>query len=124
QRSNDDGIRDLAHRLQTDHSVSMQEAAALAKDLGTRVPSAQSDSAAQHYATLVKLSGPEFDAAFVEHTVGAHRDAVTKFDAAVHGHTNDAIASFAAKTLPTLKEHLVMSEALQHASVNRRADAS
>lgn len=123
QRSNDDGVRDLAHRLQTDHSVAMQEAAALAKDLGTRIPSTQSDEAQQHYASLAKLSGAEFDAAFVSHIVGAHREAVRKFDAATKESPNDAIASYAAKTLPTLEEHLAMSESLAGAPRESAAGA-
>jgi putative membrane protein len=123
QRSNDDGVRDFAHRLQSDHSVSMQEAAALAKDLGTRIPSALSAEAQQQYASLAKLSGPEFDAVFVSHTVAGHRDAVARFDDATRTNPNTAIAGFAAKTLPTLKEHLAMGETLLGAGVHPSAHA-
>jgi putative membrane protein len=121
QRSSDDGVRDLAHRLQTDHSVSMQEAAALAKDLGTRIPSAPTDDAQQHYVRLAQLSGPEFDAAFVTQTVAAHRDAVARFGAATHGNPNEAIAGFAAKTLPTLEKHLEVGESLLGAGAHPAA---
>jgi putative membrane protein len=123
QRSSDDGVRDLAHRLQSDHSVSMQEAAALAKDLGTRIPSALDPEAQQHYASLAKLSGQEFDAAFVSFTVAGHRHAVAKFDDATRTNPNSAIASFAAKTLPTLKQHLATAETLLSAGVHPSAQA-
>jgi putative membrane protein len=128
QRSNDDGVRDFAHRLQTDHSGSMQQAAALAKDLGTRIPSAPSDEAQQHYASLAKLSGREFDAAFVNHMVAGHREALAKFgeqtQANPNAAPNAAIAELAAKTLPTLKEHLAMAETLLGTGVGHGAPAA
>jgi putative membrane protein len=112
QRSNDDGVRDFAHRLQTDHSSSMQQAAALAKDLGTRIPSAPSDAATQKYTSLATLSGPAFDAEFVNHMVAGHREAIGAFEERAHANTNAAIAALATKSLPTLKEHLAMAETL------------
>jgi putative membrane protein len=123
QRSNDDGVRDFAHRVQTDHSASMQQSAALAKDLGTRIPSASSDEAQQHYASLAKLSGQEFDAAFVSHMAAGHRDAVAKFGEQAHANPDQAIADFATKTLPTLKQHLAMAESLLGAGVHPSAEA-
>ena len=118
QRSNDDGVREFAHRLQTDHSVSMQQTTALAKDLGTSIPSTPSAEAQQHYATLAKLSGQEFDAVFVNHMVAAHREAVAKFDDEAHANPSSAISDFATKTLPTLKQHLATGEALLGAGVH------
>ena len=123
QRSNDSGVRELAHRLQTDHSTSMQQTAALAKTLGVTPPSQASAQALEDYAQLSKLSGQEFDAAFVTHMVAGHREAVGKFGEQTHANPNAAIADLAAKTLPTLKEHLAMAESLLGAGVHPSAEA-
>jgi putative membrane protein len=121
QRSNDDEVRDFAHRLQTDHSVSMQQTTALAKDLGTNIPSTPTAEAQEHYASLAKLSGQEFDGAFVNHMVAAHRESIAKFDQEARANPNQAIADFAAKTLPTLKQHLATGEALLGAGAHPSA---
>jgi putative membrane protein len=111
-RSGDEGVRELAHRLQTESLVWLQEAAALAKDVGTGIPSAPSDEALQDLASFQRLSGQEFDAAYVSYLVADHRDAVAKFGEQTHANPNPAIADFAAKALPKLQEHLAMAEAL------------
>lgn len=112
QRSNDDAVRELAHRLQADHSASMQEAAALAKSLGIMAPAAPTEAAQQHYAALTKLSGQEFDVAFVSHMVEGHRAAVAAFGEQIRANPSHATASFAMKSLPTLREHLAIAESL------------
>ncbi len=123
QRSRDEGVREFAHRLQTDHSTSMQEATALAKTQGTTPPSQPSAEAQEQYAALSNLSRQEFDAAFVNHMVAGHREAVGKFGEQTHANPNAAIAAFATKTLPTLKEHLAMAESLLAAGVHPSAEA-
>jgi putative membrane protein len=112
QRSNDDHVRELAHRLQTDHSASMQQSIAVAKNLGLKMPSTPTADALEHYAALEKLSGEAFDAAFVRHMVDGHREAVAKFEQQSHSNSNSAIADLVAETLPQLKEHLSMAESL------------
>ena len=123
QRSRDEGVREFAHRLQTDHSTSMQEATALAKTQGTTPPSQPSAEAQEQYAALSKLSGQEFDAAFVNHMVAGHREAVGKFGEQTHANPNAAIADFATKALPKLKEHLATAESLLAAAVHPSAEA-
>lgn len=123
QRSNDSGVRELAHRLQTDHSTSMQQAAALAKTLGVTPPSQANAQALELYAELSKLSGQEFDAAYVTHMVAGHREAVGKFGEQTHANPTAPTAELATKALPTLKEHLAMAEALLGAGVHPSAEA-
>jgi putative membrane protein len=61
---------------------------------------------------LAKLSGPEFDKAYIKDMVKDHREDVSDFQAEAQNGTNPNIRQFAASTLPTLKEHLNMAEDL------------
>jgi putative membrane protein len=124
QRSNDNGVRELAARLQADHSTAMQQTAAVATTLGVTPPAGATPDAQEHYASLSKLSGPEFDAAFVSHMVAAHRAAIGKFGEQTHANPNAAIAGLVARLLPTLEQHLASAESLLAArDENPSADA-
>lgn len=110
-RSQDAKIRKFAQQMVTDHGKANAELAKLAKSKGMQVPTKLD---AEHQAMVQELSaknGTAFDAAYAEHMMKAHAKAVALFDGASMG--NDAeLAGFAKKTLPTLKEHQEMAEAL------------
>jgi putative membrane protein len=122
QRSNDDGVRELAHRLQTDHTSSMQEATTLARMLSVMIPSAPTEDAQRHYETLARLSGAAFDEAFVEHMVEGHREAVRDFRERAEANDDSAnagaVAGLAKKSLPTLEQHLAIAEELHVAAAD------
>jgi putative membrane protein len=58
-------------------------------------------------------SGADFDKDFVEAMVKDHKDAVKAFEKAATEANDAEVKAFATKTLPTLKHHLSMAEALQ-----------
>ena len=62
---------------------------------------------------LQSMSGPEFDKKFVQTTVNHHGRTVKSFEKASQNATDSEVKAFAAKTLPTLKEHLTMAQGLQ-----------
>ena len=58
---------------------------------------------------LEKMKGHEFDHAYMQHMVQAHKQAVSAFEReAKSGHDAD-VKAWAEKTLPTLREHLKMA---------------
>ncbi len=62
-------------------------------------------------AKLERENGAAFDKAYCEHMVMGHNKAIALFESATK--TSDPeLASFAKKTLPTLKEHRQMAEKL------------
>ncbi|HKG22972.1 MAG TPA: DUF4142 domain-containing protein, partial [Blastocatellia bacterium] len=62
---------------------------------------------------LGKLSGPEFDRAYMNEMLEDHVKDVSEFER-VSAQAQDAdVKGFAAKTLPTLREHLEMARAIQ-----------
>ena len=111
QKSSNDKVKAFAQRLVTDHTKAGEELKAAASQEGITVPAAldaEQEAALNH---LKGLSGDQFDAAFKEHMVKDHKKDIAMFEKeSASGQT--ALDKFAAKTLPTLKEHLKMAEDL------------
>ena len=71
---------------------------------------------AQHQKMLDELtakSGKDFDQSYDQIQVKAHQDAVALFEAYSRGGDNPDLKSWAAQTLPHLKEHLSMAQQLK-----------
>ena len=68
---------------------------------------------------LAKLSGAEFDRAYVREMVAGHKKAVDAFTMeSTSGKDND-VKAWATKTLPTVREHLPMIESIQKENQRR-----
>jgi putative membrane protein len=68
-----------------------------------------------HKATVEKvrkLSGAEFDKAYVAEMVKDHQSANAEFETASRTAQNPDVKSFAAKTLPVIQSHLQKIEAI------------
>jgi putative membrane protein len=113
RRAHSGRVRDFGERLRADHEKSFEEISALASTLGVTVPTEPTAAAATRHEALSKLSGAEFDAAFVSHMVTAHEQAVAQFDGQAHANPNRYLATLAAKALPMLREHLAAALALR-----------
>ena len=61
---------------------------------------------------LEKMSGAAFDRAYLEEMVKHHEKDIQEFERASNS-TNPQVRAFAEKTLPTLRQHLQMSQQLQ-----------
>ena len=69
-----------------------------------------------HQSKLDKLkgeSGKDFSSDFDSDQVGAHQDAVSLFERYARGGDNADLKNWAGKTLPALKHHLSMAQALK-----------
>ena len=62
---------------------------------------------------LERLSGQEFDAAFIEMMIAAHTEAIEKYGAQTHANPDRALADFASKSLSMLREHLAAAQSLR-----------
>jgi putative membrane protein len=91
-----------------DHSKANDELKALAQTKSISIPA---DVGPKHKATqdrLSKLSGAEFDRAYIQEMVTDHQKDVADFRKESQGGSDGAVKAFAAKTLPTLEEHYKM----------------
>ena len=114
-------IRSFAQKMVKDHSAANEELATLAKSKGWQVPASLD---AEHTAVAQKLSaksGADFDAAYSKQMKADHEKTIALFEGATKSSDSD-LAAFAKKTLPTLKEHQHLADALPAASHSASAD--
>jgi len=114
-KTQDPQIRSFAQRMVKDHSMANQELTTLAKSKGLQVPASLD---AEHKAIVQKLSsksGADFDAAYSKQMMEDHDKTIALFEGATQSSDAD-LAAFAKKTLPTLKEHQHLADALPGAS--------
>jgi putative membrane protein len=100
----------FAKHMIDDHSANLQKVKVLAANKGYTLPADVSDEDAQLYAKLEKLSGPEFDRAYVNAMVNDHRKDVAEFERQSNTAQDSDLKTYAAETLPTLRHHLQMAE--------------
>ena len=73
-------------------------------------PSAEAQA---HLAALTRLSGKEFDMAFVQQLIWTHTDAIESYGAQTQANPDRSVHDFAAASLPMLREHLAKAQALR-----------
>jgi putative membrane protein len=106
QRTENQEIRQFAQRMIDDHTRANQELTAIAGAKRFPVPTAP-DTKDQAAADRINgLQGADFDREFSKVQVVAHLDAVALFQAEAERGRDADLKAFAAKTLPTLREHL------------------
>jgi putative membrane protein len=106
-------VKDFGQRMVTDHSKANTELAAIAKKLGITPPADMDDKHAAEHKKLAALKGDKFDSEYARHMVQAHETAVTLFQKQAKQGEAKELRDFAAKTLPTLEEHLKAARALK-----------
>src|SRR5207249_5592683 len=102
-------VKSFGQRMVTDHGKANQELTEIASRKGITLPK---DVDKKHMAAIdkmSKLSGAAFDKAFMTGMHKDHMKAVSAFEKEASKGQDADIKAFAAKTLPTLKEHLQMA---------------
>ena len=117
QKASDSMVKSYAQKLVSDHTKANQELEKIASQKGVTIETAaagKSRSASSHPENdrLSRLSGSEFDRAFVAQMVQDHEKAVKTFEQ--HQNTSDSdLRNFITMTLPTLRQHLDDARSLQ-----------
>ena len=101
-------IKQFAQQMIEDHSKAGEKLKKLAQQKKVTLPPEILPQAKQTKEKLAKLSGSEFDQAYVKAMVEMHVKDVTAFEAVAKTGTDADVKAFATETLPTLKHHLQM----------------
>jgi putative membrane protein len=91
-----------------DHTKAGEEMKAALEQTDMTSATGEADLLTEHQAALDALKGAEgdgFEKAYVDMQLKAHDEAVKLFGNYAENGEQDALVSFAEKTLPTLKEH-------------------
>jgi putative membrane protein len=110
-------IKKFAQRMVDDHGKANDELKTLAQNKNITLPSTID---AKHKATidrLSKLSGEQFDRAYAQDMLKDHQKDVAAFRMESKSGKDADVKSWAAKTLPTLEEHLKMAQDINKGAV-------
>lgn len=109
-------VQKMAAHLYKDHTHANQELLRIAAQKGMSVPSAPGDDKRAEIDKLQALSGADLDRAVIGKLAAAHRDSIKLYEQQAKDGADADLKAFAAKTVPTLREHLKMVEGIQVAA--------
>jgi putative membrane protein len=112
QKGDTDAVRSFGQTLVSDHSAANDKAMDAAKELGVNPPDQPNGKQKKSYEKLSKLSGSAFDRQFKHMMVMDHKEDIQKFQKEANRRGDDAAVQYAKETLPTLKKHLELAQAL------------
>ena len=109
QKGADPSVREFGQRMVADHSKAGSELKAIAARKGLPLPGDINSDQKSEMDKLAKLSGAEFDQEYMSAMLKDHEEDVKAFETQSKEGTDADVKAFAAKTLPTLQEHLQMA---------------
>jgi putative membrane protein len=101
-------VKQFGQQMVDDHSKAGNELMQLAARKQMQLPTDVSAEQKETMTKLSKLSGADFDKAYVDAMVDDHEHDVKDFQAQANEGQDADLKAFAAKTLPTLQHHLQM----------------
>jgi len=106
EKGADPAVRAFGRRMADDHTKAGERLKEVARSLNITLRSELNSADQAQYDELSKLSGPEFDHAYMQMMVKDHEKDVAEFEQEATSGKNPAIKNFAVQTLPTLEDHL------------------
>lgn len=110
QKASSDAVKQFGQRMVDDHTKVNDELKSIASTKNIALPAEVSAKDKATMDRLSKLSGAAFDRAYMQDMVADHKKDVSEFRHESENGTDADMKAFAAKTLPTLEEHLKMAE--------------
>jgi putative membrane protein len=110
-KSSNGDIKKFADTMVRDHSQANTELKSIAQSKGLAVPAGLDAEHSAMVKNLQSKTGAAFDKAYAQHMSADHDKAIALFEAQAQGSDQD-LAAFAQKTLPTLEQHKQMSAML------------
>jgi putative membrane protein len=105
-------VKQFGSRMVTDHSKANDALKQAAAKSGANVPAEPSPVQKASIAKLKAMQGAAFDGAYASAMVKDHEEDVALFEHESTSGQDPALRTFASDTLPVLKEHLKMAQAL------------
>jgi putative membrane protein len=114
EKGSNDAVKQFGKRMADDHGKAGDELKKIAQEKGITPPSELDAKHKKLHDRLSKLSGAQFDRAYVDEMVKDHRKDVKDFQREAEKAKDSDVKSYASKTLPTLQDHLKEIEGLQN----------
>jgi putative membrane protein len=106
QKAHAVAVKDFGTRMVNDHGKANDELKALAQQKNLQMPTQLEHKHRSMIDKLAKLSGPDFDKKYMKMMVKDHEKDVKEFQKATKKVKDADLNAWAAKTLPTLEQHL------------------
>lgn len=113
EKASSPAVKQFAQRMVQDHTKANDQLKQVAGKEGVAVPSSLDSKHQKRVDKLSKLSGSEFDKAYIKDQLKDHKNDVSDFKDEANYGTKPGVKNFASETLPTLEQHLSMVKALQ-----------
>jgi putative membrane protein len=112
QKASDQKVKDFGQKMVDDHTKANDELKQAASKSNIPVPDSLDSKHQSHVDKLAKLSGGEFDKAYVKDMLKDHQTDVQEFKEEAQNGTDPNVKAFASTALPVLQHHLEMVKEL------------
>jgi putative membrane protein len=106
-------VKSFAQKLVDDHTKANGELEAFATSHGVTIPTEMEAKMKEAKERLMKLTGKSFDQSFLKQMFADHTNTIKAFEDESKNGTDADLKAWVDKTLPTLREHLKMTQDLQ-----------
>jgi putative membrane protein len=103
-------VRQLGQKLVQDHTQANKELMTIAGKEQIQFPREMSKEHQDLWNRLSAFRGADFDKHFVQHVIADHQKDIAEFEREAKDGQDPQLKAFAAKTLPTLREHLKLAQ--------------
>ena len=110
EKAASDEVKKFGQRMVDDHSKANDDLKTLAQNKKITLPADMDPKEKALRDRLSKLSGAAFDRAYMQAMLADHRQDVAEFRKEANSGKDPDVKAFAAKTLPTLEEHLKIAQ--------------
>jgi putative membrane protein len=110
QKATSDQVKQFGARMVQDHTKANDELKQVASAKGMQLPTTLDKKHKSDMDKLQKKTGADFDKAYMSHMLDDHKHDVADFKKEATSGKDADVKGFAAKTLPTLQEHLQLAQ--------------
>jgi len=112
EKASSEDVRKFGQRMVDDHSKANDQLKQLAAQKNITLPQALNAKDKATKASLEKLSGKQFDQAYMKDMVKDHKKDIGDFQQESSSGQDPDVKNFATQTLPTLQDHLKEAQSL------------
>lgn len=105
-------VREFGQRMVDDHTKASEDLKRIGSTKGMNLPQQMGRSSRELRDRLAKLSGSQFDSAYMAEMLKDHKLDLEEFQQEAKSAADPELKQFAAKRLPTLQSHLKQAESI------------
>jgi putative membrane protein len=113
EKASSTDVKAFGRQMVEDHGKANEDLKSVAESEGMTLPSDMNGKQQAMYNHLSKLSGDEFDSAYVKGMMMDHEEDIKDFKKESQSGTDEKIKRFAAQTLPVIEGHLDKLKTIQ-----------